>query len=92
MAAARLALGLHNASADWTKSLIDNSAKPSGALIWSGHGRMPPQLLGISGDNTYANYKEANLAVWRMTGLLLWCRRCLRRRTVLNGHGKRPAR
>ena len=49
MAAARLALGLHNASADWTKSLIANSSKPSGTLIWSGHGRMPPQLLGISG-------------------------------------------
>jgi HK97 family phage portal protein len=28
---------------------------------------VPPQLLGIPGDNTYANYKEANLAFWRMT-------------------------
>ena len=24
-------------------------------------------LLGIPGDNTYANYKEANLAFWRQT-------------------------
>ncbi|WP_321491266.1 phage portal protein [uncultured Hyphomonas sp.] len=134
LAPARRALDLHNASADWAKSLIDNSAKPSGALIWSGHGRMPPeqfdrlkqdldalysgaanagrpllleggldwrpmslspadmdflearnsaareialalgvppQLLGIPGDNTYANYKEANLAFWRMTVLPL---------------------
>lgn len=134
LAPARRALDLHNASADWAKSLIDNSAKPSGALIYSGHGRMPPeqfdrlkadldalysgaanagrpllleggldwrpmslspadmdflearnsaareialalgvppQLLGIPGDNTYANYKEANLAFWRMTVLPL---------------------
>ena len=40
LAPARRALDLHNASADWAKALIDNSAKPSGALIWSGHGRM----------------------------------------------------
>lgn len=134
LAPARRALDLHNASADWAKSLIDNSAKPSGALIYGGHGRMPPeqfdrlkadldalysgaanagrpllleggldwrpmslspadmdflearnsaareialalgvppQLLGIPGDNTYANYKEANLAFWRMTVLPL---------------------
>jgi HK97 family phage portal protein len=134
LAPARRALDLHNASADWAKSLIDNSAKPSGALIYSGHGRMPPeqfdrlkqdldalysgaanagrpllleggldwrpmslspadmdflqarnsaareialalgvppQLLGIPGDNTYANYREANLAFWRMTVLPL---------------------
>jgi len=134
LAPARRALDLHNASADWAKALIDNSAKPSGALIYSGHGRMPPdqferlkadldalysgaanagrpllleggldwramslspadmdflearnsaareialalgvppQLLGIPGDNTYANYREANLAFWRMTVLPL---------------------
>src|SRR5690606_35380514 len=31
----------------------------------------PPMLLGIPGDNTYANYKEANLAFWRQTMLPL---------------------
>ncbi|MEZ5945906.1 MAG: phage portal protein [Hyphomonas sp.] len=130
LAPARRALDLHNASADWAKSLIDNSAKPSGALIYSGTGRMPPDqfdrlkadldalysgaanagrpllleggldwrpmslspadmdflearnnaareialalgvppmLLGIPGDNTYANYREANIAFWRTT-------------------------
>ena len=134
LAAARRALDLHNASADWAKALIDNSAKPSGALIYAGHGRMPadqfdqlkseldalysgaanagrpllleggldwrqmslspaemdfqqarnaaareialalgvpPMLLGIPGDNTYANYREANLAFWRLTVLPL---------------------
>ena len=28
---------------------------------------VPPMLLGIPGDNTYANYKEANQAFWRQT-------------------------
>ena len=28
---------------------------------------MPPQLLGIPGDSTYANYQEANRAFWRQT-------------------------
>ncbi|NWG92642.1 MAG: phage portal protein, partial [Parvularculaceae bacterium] len=32
---------------------------------------VPPQLLGIPGDNTYANYKEANLAFWKQTVLPL---------------------
>lgn len=32
---------------------------------------VPSQLLGIPGDNTYANYREANLAFWRMTVLPL---------------------
>ena len=26
---------------------------------------VPPMLLGIPGDNTYANYQEANRAFWR---------------------------
>ena len=131
LAAARQALDLHNAGADWAKALIDNFAKPSGALVYGRDGArltdeqfdrlkleletahagaenagrpllleggldwkpmslspaemdfrearngaareialalgVPPQLLGIPGDNTYANYKEANLAFWRMT-------------------------
>jgi len=28
---------------------------------------VPPMLLGIPGDNSYSNYKEANLAFWRQT-------------------------
>ncbi|MGE3150605.1 MAG: phage portal protein, partial [Pseudorhodoplanes sp.] len=32
---------------------------------------VPPMLLGIPGDNTYANYREANLALWRQTILPL---------------------
>ena len=134
LAAARRALDLHNAGADWAKALIDNAAKPSGALVYGGGGRIPadqfdrlkeelaqsfsgagnagrpmllegglqwqalslspaemdfqetrsaaareialalgvpPMLLGIPGDNTYANYREANAAFWRMTVLPL---------------------
>jgi HK97 family phage portal protein len=28
---------------------------------------VPPQLLGISGDNTYSNMQEARLALWEET-------------------------
>ena len=27
---------------------------------------VPPQLLGVPGDNTYSNYREANAAFWRL--------------------------
>jgi len=32
---------------------------------------VPPMLLGIPGDNTFANYQEANRALWRQTILPL---------------------
>jgi len=32
---------------------------------------VPPMLLGQPGDNTYANYKEANRALWRLQVLPL---------------------
>jgi HK97 family phage portal protein len=129
--AASQSLDIHNAAAKWNKSLLDNAARPSGALVYSaasGHltpeqfsrlkteleqgfagasnaGRpmvleggldwksialspkdmdfielkngaareialafgVPPMLLGIPGDNTYANLAEANRALWRQT-------------------------
>jgi len=130
------AIEVHNAGAAWTKSLLDNAARPSGALIYKGpegtglsddqFGRLkreledayqgaanagrpmvleggldwkamsytpsdmdfaesrsvaareialafgvPPMLLGIPGDNTYANYAEANLSFWRQAVLPL---------------------
>ncbi len=134
--AAAVALDIHNAAGAWNKALLDNSARPSGALIYSAKdggnltneqyerlkaeleagftgarraGRpllleggldwkamslspkdmdfleakngaareialafgVPPMLLGIPGDNTYANFKEANAAFWRSTVLPL---------------------
>lgn len=35
---------------------------------------VPPLLLGLPGDATYANYKEANVALWRLTLLPLLSR------------------
>jgi HK97 family phage portal protein len=135
--AASCAIDVHNAGASWTKALLDNAARPSGALVYKGPdaqpnlsdeqfqrikreledayqgatnaGRpmvlegglewramsyspadmdfgearsaaareialafgVPPMLLGIPGDNTYANYREANFAFWRQTVLPL---------------------
>ncbi|MEQ8825471.1 MAG: phage portal protein [Filomicrobium sp.] len=133
--AAAAAVDIHNEAARWNKALLDNAARPSGALVYSardGHltgeqferlkteleagfqgakhagrpmlleggldwkqlslspremdfieakhaaGReialalgVPPMLLGIPGDNTYANYREANRAFWRQTVLPL---------------------
>lgn len=133
------ALDVHNGGAAWTKSLLDNAARPSGALVYKGPdggtltdeqfsrlkreledsyagaanaGRpmvleggldwrsmsyspseldfansrsvaareialafgVPPMLLGIPGDNTYANYREANLVFWRQTVIPLVAR------------------
>ena len=135
LAAARKALDVHNGAAGWAKALIDNAARPSGALMYGKDGArmtdeqfdrlkdqlqtqhagatnagrpllleggldwrpmslspvemdftetrhaaareialafgVPPMLLGIPGDNTYATYKEAHLAFWRLTILPL---------------------
>ena len=137
LSAAANAVDIHNAACEWNKALLDNAARPSGALIykgqdgndalsadqleilkaellqgWQGKSRagrpmvldggldwkqmsltptdmdfieakhsaardialafgVPPQLLGIPGDNTYSNYREANLAFWRQTILPL---------------------
>ncbi len=135
--AAASSVDLHNAATAWNKALLDNAARPSGALVYKGPegaenltseqfdrlkaeledayqgsanaGRplvldgglewrsmslspaemdflaakngaareialafgVPPMLLGIPGDNTYSNYKEANLAFWKQTVLPL---------------------
>jgi HK97 family phage portal protein len=134
--AAQVSLDLHNAAGAWNKALLDNAARPSGALVYGGAeagnlsdeqfdrlkkeleegyqgprnaGRpllleggldwkpmgftprdmdfiaaknqaareialafgVPPMLLAIPGDNTYANYQEANRAFWRQTVLPL---------------------
>lgn len=134
LAAAAAALDVHNAATRWNKALLDNSARPSGALVYSAEGNLsseqmerlrseletgyagaaragrpmlleggldwkamgysprdmdfmearngaardialafgvPPMLLGIPGDNTYANYAEASRGFWRATVLPL---------------------
>ena len=37
---------------------------------------VPPMLLGLPGDNTYANYREASRALWRLTLLPLASKIC----------------
>ena len=136
LAAADRAVATHNAASAWNRALLENAARPSGALVhdpgeggaltpdqfdrlrrelaeaFSGQdnaGRplllegglrwqalsltpadmdfatlkaaaardialafgVPPMLLGLPGDSTYANYREANRALWRLTLLPL---------------------
>ena len=136
LGAAAAAIGVHNAAAQWNRGLLDNAARPSGALVYepgdgstltseqferlrgemeagfAGAGNagrpmllegglrwqalslspaemdfaglkaaaardialafgVPPMLLGLPGDSTHANYKEANRALWRLTVLPL---------------------
>ena len=138
--AAACALDVHNAACRWSKSLLDNAARPSGAIVYrgvDGQGQLgedqysrlvdeieanhqgarnagrpmlleggldwkpmgfspadmefqktkesaardialafgvPPMLLGLPGDATYANYAEANRAFYRLTVLPLVAR------------------
>lgn len=136
LGAASGAIAVHNAAARWNKALLDNAARPSGALVYepndgsslsrdqfdrlraemdasfAGSGNagrpmllegglrwqplsmspadmdfagtkaaaareiamafgVPPMLLGLPGDATYANYVEANRALWRLSILPL---------------------
>jgi HK97 family phage portal protein len=136
LGAASGAIAAHNAAAKWNKALLDNAARPSGALVYettegsglsneqferlkgeladsfqgaNNSGRpmllegglkwqamslspaemdfaglkaaaareialafgVPPMLLGLPGDATYANYREANKALWRQAILPL---------------------
>jgi HK97 family phage portal protein len=129
--AAARSIDTHNSASAWNKAMLDNAARPSGALVFAaGDGTLtteqfdrlktelestyqgaanagrpmileggldwkemgfspkdmefieakniaareialafgvPPMLLGIPGDNTYANYAEANRSFWRQT-------------------------
>jgi HK97 family phage portal protein len=135
--AAAVAVDVHTSASSWSKALLDNAARPSGAIVYKGAdgqsalssdqydrlvsemethhqgarnaGRpmlleggldwkpmgfspsdmefqqtkeaaareiaiafgIPPMLVGIPGDATYANYQEANRAFYRLTVLPL---------------------
>jgi HK97 family phage portal protein len=136
LCAADEAIATHNAASAWNRQLLENAARPSGALVYdSGDGAalttdqfdrlkaelstayagtanagrpmllegglswqamamtpadmdfatlkaaaardialafgVPPMLLGLPGDATYNNYREANRALWRLTLLPL---------------------
>lgn len=138
--AAATAIDVHNSASRWSKALLDNAARPSGAIVYKGAdggavlsadqydrlvtemelhhqgarnaGRpmlleggldwkpmgfspsdmefqktkeaaareiavafgIPPMLMGIPGDATYANYQEAHRAFYRLTVLPLAAR------------------
>lgn len=139
--AAAGAVAIHNAATVWNKALLDNAARPSGAMVYDpGDGSVmspeqfervkremevafsgatnagrpmllegglnwkamsltpaemdfvglkaaaareialafgvPPMLMGLPGDNSYANYREANKALWRQTILPLLGKIC----------------
>jgi len=141
LGAASGAVAIHNAATKWNKALLDNAARPSGALVFDAgeggslsadqYGRLkeelaasfqgagnagrpmllegglkwqtmaltpaemdfaglkeaaareialafgvPPVLLGLPGDATYANYREANRALWSQ-GILPLARKLL---------------
>ena len=137
MQAAAMAMDVHNAASRWSKALLDNAARPSGAIVYrgaEGQGKLsedqydrlvsemeshhqgarnagrpmlleggldwkpmgfspsdmefqktkesaareialafgvPPMLIGVQGDATYANYQEAHRAFYRLTVLPL---------------------
>ncbi|MFZ5750255.1 MAG: phage portal protein [Pseudomonadota bacterium] len=137
MQAAAVAIDVHNSASAWSKALLDNAARPSGAIVYRGSdgqgalapdqyerlveeieahhqgarnaGRpmlleggldwkpmgfspsdmefqktkeaaareiavafgVPPMLVGIPGEATYANYQEAHRAFFRLTVLPL---------------------
>lgn len=136
LSAVAAAVAAHNAANRWNRALLDNAARPSGALVHEGEkglplspeqfdrlraelnesfagganaGRpmllegglkwqslslspadmdflalkdsaareiatgfgVPPMLLGLPGDATYANYREASRALWRQAVLPL---------------------
>ena len=143
MEAAAYSIDMHNQANGWNQSLMQNSARPSGALIVKGQGDapsrlsedqyyrikqqvdeqfsgaanagrplllegglewkemglspkemdyiqaknsaardialafgVPPQMLGIPGDNAYANLAEARLALWEQTIMPLMQQLC----------------
>jgi HK97 family phage portal protein len=134
--AAAMAIEVHNGASRWSLALLENAARPSGAIVYNGPGGatmsqdqfdrllaemeaqhqgarnagrpmlleggldwkpmgfspsdmefqktkelaareisiafgVPPMILGIPGDATYANYQEANRAFYRLTVLPL---------------------
>lgn len=65
MQAAAMAVDVHNSASRWSKSLLDNAARPSGALVWKGgdgHGVMAEDQFRRLSDEIEANYQGARNA------------------------------
>ena len=59
MAAAAQALDLHNAAAAWNKALIDNAARPSGALVYGGTGTLTDEQFDRLKGELEASFQGA---------------------------------
>lgn len=53
MQAAALALDVHSAASQWSKGLLDNAARPSGALVWAGS-----DAQGVLSDDQFRRLSE----------------------------------
>jgi HK97 family phage portal protein len=65
MQAAAMAVDVHNSASRWSKSLLDNAARPSGALVWSGsdgQGTMGDDQFRRLSDEIEANFQGARNA------------------------------
>src|SRR5690606_32506358 len=61
--AAHLAVDVHNAASAWTKSLLDNAARPSGALVYSaGGGNLSEEQFERLKGELEENYQGARNA------------------------------
>ncbi|MEX5599847.1 phage portal protein [Pseudophaeobacter sp. C1-32P7] len=63
--AAATAVDVHNAASRWSKALLDNAARPSGALVWSGsdgQGMMPEDQFRRLSDEIETNFQGARNA------------------------------
>jgi len=56
--AAATALDIHNAASAWNKALLDNAARPSGALVFAGAALTEPQFDRLKAE-LEANYQGA---------------------------------
>ncbi len=64
MQAAAMAIDVHNSASRWSKLLLDNAARPSGALVWKGdgHGVMAEDQFRRLSDEIEQNYRGARNA------------------------------
>lgn len=54
--AAQMALDLHNAAGAWNKALLDNAARPSGALVYGGAGNLSDEQFERLKEELEANF------------------------------------
>ena len=65
MQAAAMAVDVHNSASRWSKSLLDNAARPSGALVWNGsdgQGAMADDQFRRLSEEIEANFQGARNA------------------------------